>query len=281
MRVCPLLERESSNKSINYAPSPWILKECLETGLVYLENPPEYDRLVEDYAWEKTSKIENNNRRIQEPLLYSVSTYMKYFRGNVLKRNKLGVIIDSLVRKFHDKQVRLLDLGCGWGGLLQNVINKLPNDIKINCVPFGIEISNDLSIISNEILSEMGGGVIHDSALNGLLKFSTDYFNIIIMSSFLEHEINPMPLLRRCFERLSPRGFIVIKVPNYACINRIIRGSKWCGFRWPDHVNYFTPTTLRFMAERVGFEIYRMKYVDRHPFSDSMYAIIMKSHGVT
>ena len=69
---------------------------------------------------------------------------------------------------------------------------------------------------------------------------------------------------------------IVIKVPNYASINRSVRGPKWAGFRWPDHVNYFTPSTLRKMADKAGFGIRRMGLADRFPLSDSMYAVLSK-----
>ena len=67
-----------------------------------------------------------------------------------------------------------------------------------------------------------------------------------------------------------------VKVPNYACFNRTVRGDRWCGFRWPDHVNYFTPRTLREMVESAGLRIARMNFFDRHPFSDNMYAVLEK-----
>jgi len=70
------------------------------------------------------------------------------------------------------------------------------------------------------------------------------------------------------------RSPIIIKVPNYASVNRKIRGARWCGFRWPDHVNYFTPATLHMMALKAGLELVRMTFLDRNPLSDSMYAIL-------
>ena len=50
-RVCPLLERESATAVLPYAPSPWVLRQCLETGFVFLENPPRYESFRYDYAW--------------------------------------------------------------------------------------------------------------------------------------------------------------------------------------------------------------------------------------
>jgi hypothetical protein len=53
----------------------------------------------------------------------------------------------------------------------------------------------------------------------------------------------------------------------------MIRGA-WCGFRWSDHVNYFTPATLTLMASAAGFAVSRMGFLDRQPLSDSMYSVL-------
>ena len=117
---------------------------------------------------------------------------------------------------------------------------------------------------------------MNQSALEGLGSFPEDTFDLIVMSSFLEHEVNPLPLLRRCRERLRRGGAIVLKVPNFASLNRRLRGAQWCGFRWPDHVNHFTPRTLKAMMRQAGLEVQRMTFLDRHPFSDNMYAVVKK-----
>ena len=52
-RVSPLLERNSETINLNLAPHPWKILKCAETGIVFLENPPGYEALKEDFAWEK------------------------------------------------------------------------------------------------------------------------------------------------------------------------------------------------------------------------------------
>jgi len=96
------------------------------------------------------------------------------------------------------------------------------------------------------------------------------------MSSFLEHECRPLSLLKQLHPILKSKGVIILKVPNFACWNRIIRGRKWCGFRYPDHVNYFTPRTLRRLAQEAGFTVSRQNYLDKFPLSDNMYAVLTK-----
>jgi hypothetical protein len=63
-------------------------------------------------------------------------------------------------------------------------------------------------------------------------------------------------------------------VPNFASWNRVIRGAKWCGFRYPDHVNYFSPRTLKLLAEVSGYRMEPQHITDRLPFSDNMYAVL-------
>ncbi len=162
------------------------------------------------------------------------------------------------------------------GGLLGIVMDRLPPPLRQRCIPHGIEISTELAQLAQQALTPFNGHCLHASALEGLAQFETEFFDLIVMSSFLEHEIQPLPLLRISAQRLRSGGHIIVKVPNYDSWNRHLRGSRWCGFRWPDHVNYFTPTTLRAMAEAAGFKITRMSLADQFPLSDSLYAVLQK-----
>jgi len=87
--------------------------------------------------------------------------------------------------------------------------------------------------------------VISANAIDGSSELNPDSIHVVVMSSFLEHECRPLSLLKQFHPILKSKGVIILKVPNFACWNRIIRGRKWCGFRYPDHVNYFTPRTLQ------------------------------------
>ena len=57
-RVSPILERETETELLNLAPEPWKILKCLETDIVFLENPPGYEALKEEFAWEKTYQSE-------------------------------------------------------------------------------------------------------------------------------------------------------------------------------------------------------------------------------
>lgn len=260
-----------------YAPEPWILKKCEITGLVFLANSPSYKELERDYAYEVTFEQETNARRQAEPLRYAFSTALKRFRGRILKRNKTLKFVRKIIEASDSEQIHVLDVGCGWGALLEDLFKALPPALRNRCVPHGVEISYELSRISEAKFKQLNGECINAPAAQGILEFEKNSLDVIVLASYLEHEVNPLPVLQHCRTRLKPGGAIVVKVPNYACLNRFLRGSRWCGFRWPDHVNYFTPATLRQTARMAGFRIGRMTLLDRNPLSDNMYAVLR--HG--
>jgi SAM-dependent methyltransferase len=276
-RVCPLLERETATTTLDIAPPPWVVRECRETGLVFLENPPGYDSLRAEIAWERSSAQESQRRAAAEPALYALSTAAKRFRLRVLKRNKVADLATTIVRGSDAPRIDLVDVGCGEGTLLGEVMDRLDPDLRRRCVPHGIEISDELARRSQAALAPYGGRCVHASALDGLAGFDAASVDLIVLASFLEHELRPLPLLRECARTLRPGGRVLVKVPNYASWNRRLRGRRWCGYRWPDHVNYFTPATLAAAALAAGLEVERMTLLDRLPVSDSLYAVLRRA----
>ena len=236
-RMCPLAERATATDLIEgLAPAPWIVRRCRETGFVYLENPPGYDSLKEDLAWQVTYQRESQHRAIAEPLRYALSRWLKHLRRSVFKRHKVAdMTLAYAARAAHERQdgsaVHLVDVGCGWGELLGIVMLRMLPALRQRCVPHGIELSTELARLSNEAMAPYGGHCEHASAVEGMARFAAGSLDVIVLSSFLEHEIAPLPLLRHCHAALQPGGFVLVKVPNHASWNRHLRGPRWCGHR--------------------------------------------------
>ena len=89
-------------------------------------------------------------------------------------------------------------------------------------------------------------------SLVGLQTFPPDYSEAAVMRSYLEHELEPLGVLTEVYRVLKPDGIAVVKVPNFGSVNRHVKGRKWCGFRYPDHLNYFTRSTLRISPVPAG-----------------------------
>jgi len=276
-RVCPLLERESETRTLLYAPEPWLLRQCLETGLVYLENPPEYASFETEFAWEVTKERESQRRSAAEPWFYAFRVWFRDTRVRIRCRNRKVIdLAAAWIKSQAEEPISLVELGCGNGENLQRIMAMLPAHIARRCIPQGVELSTQLAREADEALQAFSGSCLHHHAIGGLALFPEASQDLIILANFLEHEINPLPLLRLCRAKLKPTGRIIVKVPNYDCLSRHVRGARWCGFRWPDHVNYFTPQTLKQMAHVAGLPVARMAFSDRSPLNDNMYAILRR-----
>lgn len=281
-RTCPLLERAARSTRLDDAPAPWDLRRCAATGFVYLANPPSQNRFREEFAWEVTHEREAQRRQRREPILHALSGALKTFRQRFLKRDKTAAIIGRLLRDAAAAEsgpLRLVDVGCAKGALSIRVADRLPRSVAGRLEPIGIEISNDLAKLAHLALRGRRGRCIHGTGLDGLADVERGSAHVIVLSCILEHEISPLPLLRRCRERLTHDGRIVVKVPNYACVGRWLRGARWCGYRWPDHANYFTPDTLGAMARAAGLKVVRMSMLDASTLSDSLYAVLGRAQA--
>lgn len=261
-RSCPLCGNENADtKPSIYSKDPWIIKMCAQCCLVYLENPPAYEDLEETFAWEKTSHQVSEKKK--ESALRRGVRVIEHYKDRLIRRDKL---ID-LVKQYFPAGL-IIDIGCGGG----EVMSRLDQQYT----PFGVEVSKHLSGRAQQIAKSRGGRVFCGSALVGLDTFEKDFFSAAMMSSYLEHESAPREVLQKILRTLRPGAPLIIKVPNYACLNRIVMGEKWCGFRYPDHVNYWTPETLIKIIRDTGFQIVRFNIWDRFPTSDNMWLVAHK-----
>jgi len=262
-RACPVCGSNNASRPPHpYSRSPWVLKRCA-CGMVYLENPMEYSALVHDMAWEKTYAAEAEIRRRRHPILYRAARAPKTLWQRLLRRDKL---VSWTRRYFAPGPV--LDVGCAGGHTLE----RLPRQF----VPYGIEISAELSRLAHERFASRGGRVVQGDALSALGHFDAGFFTGIVMTSFLEHEPEPHAVLAASARVMAPDARLIVKVPNFASWNRALRGGSWCGFRLPDHVNYFTPQRLAALVAGSGFRVLRGGIFDRFPTGDNMWLVAMR-----
>jgi SAM-dependent methyltransferase len=269
-RNCPKCGTDNSAAgALGYSWQDWVLKGCGGCAFVYLENPPGYDALVSEFAWERNHGDRSERMRDEFPLSYHLARVWKKFRRWAIRKpNKLA---NRIAASFPPGPV--VDIGCGSGDYLAG----LPEAYE----PCGVEISEELARRARERLAERGGRIFAMPAIDGLAAVTEGTVSGIIMRSFLEHEQQPAELLARAWTALRPGGATIIKVPNYASINRRVMGPRWCGFRFPGHVNYFTPQSLREMVETAGFRVERFGLFDRFYLSDNMWMVARKPDTAT
>ncbi|MFM7056988.1 MAG: class I SAM-dependent methyltransferase [Planctomycetota bacterium] len=276
--LCPILGRPTHVRFTGFQSGPWRIVQCLETGFVFLADPPTYDQLQVEHAWEVTSAAEKQRRREAEPWLAVLSLAAARLKLRLFpRRNRFfDLSLPLCDRVPAGEPLRVLDIGCAAADLLHDLHGRFAA-MGRRMVPYGIEVSAHLAKLADAECAALGGRVEFASALEGSARFAAGSVDLVIMSSFLEHEAQPLALLKTLAPALSPHALIVLKVPNFGCINRRIRGSRWCGFRYPDHVNYFTPATLHRLAAEAGFVVARQRLTDCLPTSDTMYAVFERA----
>jgi SAM-dependent methyltransferase len=260
-RDCPLCEARDPAPLAGYGEGIWQLVRCGPCGFVYLDRAPDYTALFAAMAWEKTGAAELERRAEIRPFSFRLSRATR-IRMALLPRKKMADLVARAARPGN-----VVDLGCGTGWQLAS--------LPASFIPYGIEISAEAAGAADSLLRQRGGTAINQPALRGLESFADGFFTAATLRSYLEHELHPRAVLRELWRTLAPGGVAIVKVPNYGSLNRRVTGRKWCGFRYPDHLNYFTPKTLRGLAEGCGYRV-RFGLTDRLPTSDNMYAALLK-----
>lgn len=240
--TCEVCQKTGATVVAKYTRSPWPVVVCNHCGFVYLGRVPDYEDLSVNLAWEKQHADEKERRKKENKLAR--------FDALTRFRLKFGKVIDRARHRRAAASGRVLEIGCGGS-----------TRIPAGPIPYGIEISEGLAAKARPIFEARGGTVYHEPATTGIERFPESFFDSIIMRSYLEHEAQPRVILERAFKRLKPGGKILLRSPNYNSANRHIMGAEWCGFRFPDHVNYFTPRSLKALAESIGYEFHWMNWM--------------------
>ena len=255
-RICPSCDADHAARLDAYSETPWDVVTCLDCGFVYLRNPPAYAALEEDYAWEKTfaEKKKKGGSTALSGTLRSIRAALGLTGGKRADSKYLGWFGPGNV----------LDIGCG------DRLRTSPPQ-----VPFGIELSTALHARADAQMRARGGYCLHAAGADGVAQFEPAMFSGIIMHSYLEHETAVAAVLSGAWRALRPGGKVYVRVPNYGSLNRRLIGAKWCGFRHPDHVNYFTLPSLRRAAAKAGFDTHLLNRVNLW-IDDNIHVLLAK-----
>jgi len=141
----------------------------------------------------------------------------------------------------------VLDIGCS-SGLFLDIAR------KEEWQTYGIELNK----VEYEIASRRRH-VVWDCSVENLphgLKF-----DVITMWDVLEHIKTSSTFLATIGSRLNAKGIIFLQVPNVASLAARILRDRCNMFDGIEHVNLYSPKTMRVLADQAGFEILSMETV--------------------
>ena len=258
-RSCPICRNKVSKALPLYSFEKWNVVQCTKCSMVYLLNTATYIDLEIDYSWDKTYIKEANLREKKRGIFKRIAKAVR-------------TINYRLKQSDHDRYLKILgpgkilDIGCG------NVVRW-----KSPFIPFGIEISKNLSKSADIKMKKLGGKCLQGPGAKKIWDFNKNQFDSIMMHSYLEHEVDIISILDGSYRCLRPNGKIFIRVPNFNSLNRKVSKNKWPGLRYPDHVNYFTVNTLKSLAEKTNF---KFQLINSHKIwlDDNIQAVLTKQN---
>lgn len=151
-----------------------------------------------------------------------------------------------------DRCSRVLDVGCGYGGLGRCLISR--GQVQV----FGVEI--------NPAASANLQGVYTAHWIDDVEQFNLpsniEAFDCIVFADVLEHLLDPWATLARYLQWLKPGGYVVASIPNVRNIallyNLIVRG-RWryedSGLLDRTHIRFFTRKEIMGLFSMVGLNV--------------------------
>ncbi len=133
----------------------------------------------------------------------------------------------------HKAAGRVLDVGCGPGFFLDAAA-------AAGYDAWGI----DPSAYAVRLARERHG----ERVLQGVLEASpleSESFDLIVASDAFEHVYRPLRFLDAAHRALKPDGVLVITTPDPTSVLARASGRRWVSFKIPEHVYYWSPSTLR------------------------------------
>jgi len=149
---------------------------------------------------------------------------------------------------------RFLDVGFGQGAMLC-AAKKNGWDV------YGVEIS-DLAVkqARENGFTHLFKGSLMDA------PFQDGFFDVVVLSELLEHLPDPSEFLKQAWVFLRPGGLLYVTTPNGRGLSARIMGTYWSVISPPEHLHFFSPTSLKRVLENHRFDDVRIRTEGFNPY---------------
>jgi 2-polyprenyl-3-methyl-5-hydroxy-6-metoxy-1,4-benzoquinol methylase len=139
----------------------------------------------------------------------------------------------------------LLDVGCGVGLFLKVAIDR-------GWQVYGTEYSDKAIEICEAKGIKMKKGVLNAADFNGL------QFDVVTSFEVIEHINNPLPEMENINALIRPGGLFYCTTPNFNALSRYYLKADYNIIKYPEHLSFYTPKTLKFLCKKFGFKSLRI-----------------------
>jgi SAM-dependent methyltransferase len=140
--------------------------------------------------------------------------------------------------------IRIADIGCGAGTLLQQLEFLGFSDLT------GIDPN-----ISREVTRGRGFRILKTQ-----LADVQDLFDILMFHHSLEHIPDQLGIMQSAFERLVPGGYCLVRIPLVSSEAWRLYGLDWVQLDAPRHLYLHSEKSMISLARRCGFELINVEY---------------------
>lgn len=228
------------------------LYECEKCGLKFLNPQPSFKELKpyypkDDYYRRIGQGSSNKLTSIKDSFarwLFLIS--VRYPRVFKIFLSPFGSFVRGVEIIPYGKY---LDLGCGGGQFLFELKNLNPTGDY-----YGIEPGDFNESDPKKYKINIFKGFLHEAG------YPDNYFDLITANHVFEHLSNPSQTLREIKKILKPHATLIISVPNYNSLARVVFGQHWYLFDAPRHLFHFSDKIMKLYAQKFNFKIKRIRY---------------------
>jgi len=236
----------SDSKKLLFYKGEYRIVKCANCDLAFVDPQPDEEEIKRFYSRHQTCYL---------------GSYPKKEKSKLRDANREVKRIRRLLK--NARGISILDIGCSCGFLL-----KAATDAGWDA--YGVDIS--------EMETEYAQRKYQVKAITAnfpaKLPFKNSSFEVITMFDLLEHLTDPLKGLQECHRLLKDSGILVIGTPDFGHRRARIEQEKWGHLKPPEHLFYFSITTLRMMLEKAKFG-YIGRFL-RVPWKDGIKAVFIK-----
>jgi len=176
----------------------------------------------------------------EEEILNHYNNYpIGYGADSTITTIRINEVLDGF-EKFR-KNNKMLDVGCGPGLFLIEAK-------KRGWEVYGTEFTDkQLVYLKDKGINTLKGKLTNNSFEDGL-------FDVIISSEVIEHINNPVEEMQHFHRLLRKGGLVYITTPNFNALERYLLKGDYEIIEYPEHLSYYTPTTINLLLTNNGFE---------------------------
>jgi len=194
-----------------------------------------------DFAQAGGNEMYDDQANIKDTMREIVETYE--YRKKTYATERLAYILEKTgLRK---SQMKLLDVGCGPGYFVSYLKDK-----KIAYK--GLELSDFLVNLCRAKKLNVSGTDLKDEKSNT--------YTVATLFDVLEHLNEPVPFFKTLNDKLKRGGFIIAYTPHIHSIAYQLQGARQNTLYPFQHIAFYDPISLRYLAKRSGFEVVSVEY---------------------